>query len=128
MLNKIFLIGNLGKDPEIKTLADGQKVCSFSIATSEKWTDKQGQKKEKTEWHRISTWGRLAEICAEYLKKGRQVFIEGKIQYRSWETDQGEKKYATDIVANTVQFLGGNPIKETQGEESKTEALEDLPF
>lgn len=107
-VNKVLLLGRLGQDPELKFTPSGQPVCNFSVATSESWTDKNGQKQEKTEWSRIVVWGKLAELCNQYLAKGRQVFIEGKLATRSWEDQQGQKKYATEIVASTVQFIGGN--------------------
>lgn len=106
MLNKVTLIGNLGKDPDSKTLPNGEMLCSFSIATSEKYTDKQGNKVETTEWHNVVVWRKLAEIAAKYLKKGSKVYIEGKLKTRSWEKD-GEKKYATDIVAESFIMLDG---------------------
>jgi len=106
-INKVILVGNLGNDPELRTTPEGQKVCSFSIATSENWTDKSGQRQERTQWHRITVWGRQAENCAQYLTRGRHVYIEGRISYRQWDDrETGQKKYATDIVAQTVQFLG----------------------
>ncbi len=105
-VNKVIIIGNLGADPEVKTVGQGMTVAQLRIATSESWTDKNGQKQERTEWHRINVWGKQAEHCGKYLSKGRQVYVEGKLQTRSWE-DNGQKKYATDIVASTVQFLGG---------------------
>ena len=105
-INKAILIGNLGKDPEVRYTTDGTAVASFTIATSENWTDKaSGEKKERTEWHRIVAWRRLGEICGEYLSKGRQVYVEGKLQTRSWEKD-GVTRYTTEIVASVVQFLG----------------------
>jgi len=105
-INKAILIGNLGRDPEVRYTTDGTAVASFSIATSENWTDKaSGEKKERTEWHRIVAWRRLGEICGEYLSKGRQVYVEGKLQTRSWEKD-GVTRYTTEIVASVVQFLG----------------------
>ena len=105
-INKVILIGNLGRDPEVRYTADGTAVASFSIATSENWTDKgSGEKKERTEWHRIVAWRRLGEICGEYLSKGKSVYVEGKLQTRSWEKD-GVTRYTTEIVASTVQFLG----------------------
>lgn len=103
-VNKVMLLGNLGKDPEVKKVGD-QSVCNFSIATSEKWT-KDGETKEKTEWHRIVVWGKLADLCGEYLKKGRQAFIEGKLTTRSYEKD-GATVYTTEVVASSVQFIGG---------------------
>ncbi len=106
-VNKVIVIGRLGADPEVKTVAGGNTVARLSIATSENWTDKQGQKQERTEWHRIVVWGKLAELCGKYLTKGRQAYVEGRLQTRSWEDQQGQKKYTTEIVATTVQFLGG---------------------
>lgn len=105
-INKAIIIGNLGRDPEVRYTQDGTAVANFTVATSESWTDKNtGEKRENTEWHRIVVWRRLAEICGEYLSKGRQVYVEGKLQTRSWEQD-GITRYTTEIVANTVQFLG----------------------
>ncbi len=103
-VNKVILVGRLGQDPEIKSLSPQSKVANFSIATSESWM-KDGQKQERTEWHRIVAWGKLAETCGRFLTKGKQVYIEGKLQTRSWEDQQGQKKYTTEIVATTVQFL-----------------------
>jgi len=105
-LNKVLLIGNLGNDPEIKMTPSGQKVANFSVATNEFWTDKSGAKQERTEWHRIVVWGRQAETCEMYLRKGRTVFIDGRIQTRQWEDTQGQKRYTTEIVASTIQFIG----------------------
>ena len=106
-VNKVLIIGRLGADPEVKTVAGGQNVARLSVATSENWTDREGQKQERTEWHRVVVWGKLAELCGKYLAKGRQVYLEGRLQTRSWEDNQGQKKYSTEIVANVVQFLGG---------------------
>ena len=106
-VNRVFLMGNLGVDPEVRFTPSGQAVANFRIATNESWTDKQGQKQEKTEWHRIVVWGKLAELCGEYLKKGRQCFVEGRLQTREWTDKEGKKNYTTEIVANNVQFLGG---------------------
>ncbi len=106
-VNKVILIGRLGRDPEVRYTPDGTAVANFSIATSDQWTDKNsGEKREKTEWHRIVAWRRLGEICGEYLAKGREVYVEGKLQTRSWEQD-GITRYMTEIVASTVQFIGG---------------------
>jgi single-strand DNA-binding protein len=103
-INKAIIVGNLGRDPEVRYTPDGTAVANFSVATSESWTDKQsGEKKERTEWHRIVAWRRLGEICGEYLSKGSQVYVEGKLQTRSWEQD-GVTKYTTEIVASTVQI------------------------
>lgn len=106
-VNKVIVVGRLGSDPELKTVTGGQNVARLSVATSENWTDREGKKQERTEWHRIVVWGKLAELCGKYLSKGRQVYVEGRLQTRSWEDQQGQKKYTTEIVANTVQFLGG---------------------
>lgn len=106
-VNKVIIMGRLGADPELKTLGSGQAVANFNVATSENWVDRDGQKQERTEWHRIVVWGKLAEICRQYLSKGRQVFVEGKLQTRSWEDQQGQKRYTTEIVASNVQFIGG---------------------
>lgn len=106
-VNKVILIGNLGADPEVRFTPGGQAVANFRIATNESWTDKSGQKQERTEWHRIVVWGKLAELCGEYLKKGRQAYVEGRLQTREWTDKEGKKNYTTEVVANTVQFLGG---------------------
>lgn len=114
-VNKVILVGRLGADPEIKTVGSGQSVARLSLATSENWTGKDGQKQERTEWHRIVVWGRQAENCGKHLSKGRQVYIEGRLQTRSWEDPQGQKKYSTEIVASTVQFLGAGGEKSAGG-------------
>ncbi|HLL01923.1 MAG TPA: single-stranded DNA-binding protein [Myxococcaceae bacterium] len=106
-VNKVILIGNLGKDPEVRFTPGGQAVANFSIATSDSWTDKNGQKQERTEWHRIVVWGKLAELCGEYLKKGRQCYVEGRLQTREWTDKENRKNYTTEVVANAVTFLGG---------------------
>ncbi|QZA78108.1 single-stranded DNA-binding protein [Deefgea tanakiae] len=108
-LNKVLLIGNLGKDPETRFMPNGNAVCNFSIATTESWKDKQsGQKQEKTEWHNISMYGRLAEIAGQYLKKGSSVYIEGRLQTRKWQDKQtGADRYTTEIIADEMKMLGG---------------------
>jgi single-strand DNA-binding protein len=106
-LNKVMLIGNLGKDPEVRTIPSGAKVANFPIATSESYTGKDGNRVEKTEWHNIVMWRGLAEVAEKYLKKGNPVFIEGKLQTRSWEDQTGQKKYMTEIVADNMTMLGG---------------------
>jgi len=106
-VNKVILLGRLGQDPELKYTPGGSPVCNFSLATTEAWTDKSGQKQEKTEWHRVVVWGKLAELCNQYLSKGRQAFLEGKLQTRSWDDKDGNKRYTTEILASTVQFIGG---------------------
>lgn len=105
-LNKVILIGNLGRDPETRHLPNGDAVANISIATTETWKDKGGDKQEKTEWHRVTFFGRLAEIASEYLSKGSQIYVEGRIQYREYEKD-GVKRYSTDIVASEMKMLGG---------------------
>ena len=106
-INKVILIGNLGNDPEMRHTPNGAGVCEFRLATNEAWTDKQGQRQERTEWHRVVVWGKKAEVCSKYLSKGRQVYVEGRLRTRSWEDKEGNKRYTTEVVANDVQFLGG---------------------
>ena len=116
-VNKVIIVGRLGQDPEMKAVGQGATVTRLNVATSENWVGKDGQKQERTEWHRIVVWGKLAEICGKYLAKGRQVYVEGRLQTRSWE-DNGQKKYSTEIVASTVQFLGSANGEATQGDRS----------
>jgi single-strand DNA-binding protein len=106
-INKVILIGNLGSDPEVRFLPSGQPVANFNIATTERWSGKDGNPGEKTEWHRIVVFGKQAENCKEYLRKGRQVYIEGRLQTREWQNKEGQKQRTTEIIAQTVQFLGG---------------------
>jgi single-strand DNA-binding protein len=106
-VNKVILVGRLGQNPEVRYTPSGAAVANFSVATNENWTDKQGQKQERTEWHRVVVWGKLAELCNQYLSKGRQCYLEGRLQTREWEDKTGVKKYTTEIHAQTVQFLGG---------------------
>lgn len=116
-VNKVIIIGRLGQEPELKYTPSGAAVCNFSVATSENWTDKNGQRQERTEWHRIVVWGKLAELCNQYLGKGCQAFIEGKLQTRSWDDKDGNKRYTTEVLATTVQFLGGaNANVQNQGQ------------
>lgn len=119
-LNEVNLIGHLGNDPEVRYLPAGGAVTNISLATSEQWTDKQsGEKKEKTEWHRVVFFGKLAEIAGEYLKKGSQVFIKGKLQTRKWQDQSGADKYTTEIVVDmqgTMKMLGGKPQNDNQGQ------------
>jgi single-strand DNA-binding protein len=106
-LNKVMLIGNLGKDPEVRYTTSGQAVASFSIATSEKFKNRNGEMEERTEWHNVVLWGRQAEIAGEYLAKGRTVFIEGRLQTRKWQDKDGRDRYTTEIVGDRMQMLGG---------------------
>jgi single-strand DNA-binding protein len=105
-VNKVILVGNLGADPELRYTPSGAAVCELRLATNETWTGKDGQRQERTEWHRIVVWGKRAEPVAKYLDKGRQVYVEGRIRTRSWEDKDGVKRYTTEIIANDVQFLG----------------------
>jgi single-strand DNA-binding protein len=115
-----MLIGNLGRDPEIRYTNAGSSVANYSIATTDRWTDRQGQKQERTEWHDIVAFDRLADLSQNYLRKGSNVFIEGRLQTRSWEDNEGQKKYRTEVVANVIQFLdkgwsdNGNENQETE--------------
>ncbi len=106
-VNKVILIGNLGRDPELRYTQSGQPVANFTIATTETWNKKEGGgKEERTEWHRVVAWGRTAELCAQYLAKGRSVYLEGRLQTREWENKEGQKQRTTEVVAQTVQSLG----------------------
>lgn len=136
-VNKAIIIGNLGRDPELKYMPSGDAVCNFTIATKDVWKDRDGNQQEKTEWHNIVAFRRLAEICGEYLKKGKQVYIEGRIQTRSWEDKDGVKRYTTEIVADRMQMLGRRdeepdsmpapPPAETGAPADKDDE-DDLPF
>lgn len=106
-VNKVILIGNLGADPELRYTPSGQAVCDLRLATNESWADKNGQKQERTEWHRVVMWGKPAEICKQYLTKGQKLYIEGRLQTRSWDDKDGNKKYSTEIVGTDFMFLGG---------------------
>ena len=137
-VNKVMIIGRLGADPEVKEISSGNTVTTLSVATSESWNDKQGQKQERTEWHRVVVWGKLAELCGKYLSKGRQLYVEGRLQTRSWEDQNGQKKYTTEVVANNVQFLSGASEQKTQssssaehqdfGPEPSFDSNEEIPF
>jgi single-strand DNA-binding protein len=125
-INKVILVGNLGMDPEISYTANGGAIANFSIATSESWDDKNsGEKREKTEWHRIVVFGNLAEICGKYLTKGSQVYLEGKLQTRKWTGQDGQDRYTTEVVVDvrgTMQFLG------PRAEQVPTPSGDDIPF
>jgi len=130
-LNKVQLIGRLGKNPEVRYTANGAAVANFSVATNETWTGKDGQKGERTEWHRIVAWGKLGEICGEYLSKGRPVYVEGRLTTRSWEDRDGNKRYTTEIRADNIIMLGG-PDGGARGEDpaaADAPSIEDdIPF
>jgi single-strand DNA-binding protein len=106
-VNRVILVGNLGRDPELRYIPSGQAVANFTLATNDRWRDKEGNNQERTEWHRIVVWGKSAENCAQYLQKGRSVYIEGRLQTREWEDKDGNKRQTTETIAQTVQFLGG---------------------
>ena len=138
-INKVILIGNLGKDPEIRYTRDGTAVANLNLATSESWNDANGQRQERTEWHRVVAWSKLAEIAKEYLSKGRQVYIEGKLQTRSWEDKDGQKRYTTEIKADQMVMLGGRgdgprtdaetpPESEGRSQQPFEATEEDVPF
>jgi len=115
-VNKVIIIGNLGADPDVRTTPSGQMVATLSIATSETFNNREGQRQEKTEWHRVQVWGKLAELAQRYLGKGRKVFVEGRIQTRSWDDQQtGQKRYSTEIVANNLVFLDSGAGREAGG-------------
>ena len=141
-LNKATIIGNLGADPEVRSTNSGTRVATLSVATSRRWTSRTGEQQEKTEWHRVVCWDRLAEICERYLKKGDRLYVEGRIEYRQWEGQDGQTRYTTEIRANELIMLGstgeGAPVQagpsrspEKDFSEFSSEALageDDLPF
>jgi single-strand DNA-binding protein len=139
-INKAIIVGRLGRDPEVRYTPSGVAVANFSVATSEEWKDKDsGEKKERTEWHRIVAFGKLGEICGEYLAKGKQVYIEGRIQTRDWEDQNGVKRYTTEIVASQMQMLGTKedatvvrteipPVAEFPGASVPGSEDDDIPF
>jgi len=121
-INKVIIVGNLGNDPEVRYTGAGAAVTTISVATTESWKDKEGNKQEKTEWHRIIFFGRLAEIAGEYLKKGRQVYVEGKLRTNKWQAQDGTDRYTTEIVANELQMLGGQSTSTPAGGGFSTDA------
>ena len=137
-INKVIVVGNLGGDPEMRYMPNGNAVANISVATSESWKDKQtGAQKEKTEWHKIALFNRLAEIAGEYLRKGSQVYIEGKLQTRKWQDKEGNDRYTTEIIANEMQMLGGKGERQAKDEntaprpqepEDFNDSLDSLPF
>lgn len=137
-VNKVILLGNLGRDPEVRFTQGGTPVANFTMATTDRWSDPSGEKKEKTEWHRIVVWGKQAEIAGEYLRKGRPVFVEGSLQTREWTDRDGNKRYTTEVRAQRLQLLGrpddrgaaataGAAVEES-GEPSGAFAEDDIPF
>ncbi len=134
-VNKVILIGNLGRDPELRYTQSGQAVTNFSLATTDRFSNKSGEREERTEWHRIVAWARTAELCAQYLAKGRSVYVEGRLQTREWEDKEGQKRRTTEVVAQTVQFLGGprdgqsaGPPPDRSGSAPGTPPADDIPF
>ena len=129
-VNKVILIGNLGKDPETRAMNNGS-ACNFTVATSESWKDKQtGQQQERTEWHRIAVFGKLAEICGQYLKKGSKVYIEGSLRTRKWQNKEGQDQYTTEIVANEMQMLDSRNAEQPAGQAYQADPVDDsdIPF
>ncbi len=127
-INKVILVGNLGNDPDVRYTANGAAVSNISIATSESWKDKEtGEQQEKTEWHRVVFFGRLAEIVAEYLKKGSQVYVEGRLQTRKWQDKDGHDRYTTEVVANEMQMLGSRSSGGNYEQHSSAPANEPAP-
>lgn len=124
-VNKAIIIGSLGRDPEIRYMPNGDAACNLSVATSESWKDKSGEKQERTEWHRISMFGKLAEIAGQYLAKGSSVYLEGKLQTRKWTDKDGVEKYTTEIIADKMQMLGGN--RETGREQKPQPSRQQRP-
>jgi len=105
-VNKVILVGNLGSDPEVRTTPGGQRVANFRLATSRQWSGQDGQKQEKTEWHSIVAWAKLADICERYLTKGKQVYVEGRLETRTWQDKEGQTRYKTEVICETMQMLG----------------------
>ncbi len=124
-VNKVILVGNLGRDPEVRYLPDGGAVTNVSVATTDTWKDKSGEKQERTEWHRIAFFGKLAEIAGEYLKKGSQVYVEGSLRTRKWQDKEGKERYTTEIIADRMQMLGSRGGgSESMAREPKAAAAE----
>jgi len=126
-VNKVILIGRLGADPELRYTQKGGAVCQMSLATDQRWKDDQGELQQRTSWHRVVSWGRQGELCKEYLNKGRQVFVEGRLQTRSYKDKDGNKKYATEVISNSVIFLDSKRRTEDSSP-SQVQADDDLPF
>ena len=129
MINKAILVGRLGRDPEIRYTASGMAVANFTIATSEKWKDKtSGEMQERTEWHRIVAWGKLAEICKQHLSKGQQVYVEGRLQTRGWEDAEGRKHFRTELVTQEMIILGDRRPPSADWDGRSTKSKDDIPF
>lgn len=126
--NKVMLMGNLTRDPELRYTSGGQAVCNFSLAINRYFNDKQGERKEETTFMRITVWGKQGENCAQYLSKGRSAFVEGRLQSRSWETEDGQKRSAVDVVADSVQFIGGRNNSDAPAGNEGSIAEDDIPF
>ena len=127
-LNKVMVIGNLGRDPEMRYTPNGRPVTSFSVATTRSWTNADGERREETEWFNVVAWGNLAEICKQYLRKGQQVYIEGRLQTRSWEDQEGRKRFRTELVANEMILLGNRQEAPVETSEPTSEDDEEFPF
>ncbi|UCG51253.1 MAG: single-stranded DNA-binding protein [Candidatus Latescibacterota bacterium] len=138
-VNKVILVGNLGADPQLRYTPNGTAVANFNLATTERFTNRNGEREARTEWHRVVAWAKLAEICSEYLKKGKQVYVEGRLQTRQWEDQSGNKKYTTEVVATNMVMLGrvgetvDVPAQEFPADENATQEAaagdeDDLPF
>ena len=129
-VNKVILVGHLGSDPEVRYTNNGRAMARFNIATSESWSDKEGQKQKKAEFHNIVAWGKLGEICAQYLQKGKLVFIEGRVETRSWDAPDGTKKYKTEVIAEGMQMgpkLSGNSSDNRLSDEKQSSSGEEIP-
>jgi len=130
-LNKVMIIGNVGREPELRFTSAGKPVTSFSVAASRRWTDSRGQRREETEWFNVVAWGNLAEICVELLEKGRQVYVEGRLQTRSWRNEQGQRQYRTDVVAGEITILdrrGASGVPANRPEEPDYEDDDPTPL
>lgn len=131
-VNKVILIGNLGSDPEVRTLGNGQTVCNVNVATSESWNDKDGQKQERTEWHRVVLWGQPANFLGQFGRKGSKVYVEGRLETRSWEDQQGQKRYTTEVIAIKCELLSKETVEQNQsfdmGAEPSFDSNEEIPF
>jgi single-strand DNA-binding protein len=129
-VNKVILVGNLGKDPEVRKMSNGETVANVRLATDEVWKDKLGQKQEKSEWHNLVFYRRLAEIAGEYLRKGSQIYVEGKLQTRKWQTKEGQDRYTTEIIVYEMRMLGGKIMGDSRANERDSKQTEDtdIPF